>query len=148
MADLRIGVIGAGGRMGGAILRQAQETPGVAVVAACENAGHPAVGRDAGEVAGIGANRVIIGTHAQPVFDACDAAIEFSTPDASVAHAKLAAARKKIHVIGTTGLDAGAERALGEAAKTATIKVLFRGYAKGSSRQKPLIIFVLPQMTS
>ena len=121
MADLKIGVIGAGGRMGGAIRRQAQDTPGVAVVAACENAGHPAIGRDAGEVAGIGANGVTIGAQAQAVFDACDAAIEFSTPAASVAHAKLAAVQKKIHVIGTTGLDANAERALGEAAKSATI---------------------------
>jgi len=121
MADLRIGVIGAGGRMGGAILRQAQDTPGVTVVAACETAGHPAIGRDAGEIAGVGANGVTIGAQAQAVFDACDAAIEFSTPAASVAHAKLAAAQNKIHVIGTTGLDANAERALGDAAKSATI---------------------------
>jgi len=121
MADLRIGVIGAGGRMGGAIVRQTHETPGVTLVAACENAGHAAIGRDAGEVAGIGANGVKIGAQAEAVFEACDAAIEFSTPDASVAHAKLAAARKRIHVIGTTGLDAAAERALAEAAKSATI---------------------------
>ncbi len=121
MADLRIGVIGAGGRMGGAIVRQAKETPGVAVVAACENPGHAAVGRDAGELAGIGANGVKIGSDANAVFAACDAVIEFTSPTATIQHARLAAAGKRIHVIGTTGLDAAAERALAEAAKSATI---------------------------
>jgi len=93
----------------------------VKVVAACEGAGHAAVGRDAGEIAGLGPNGVMIGDRAEGVFDLCEAVIEFSSPAASIRHAKLAAAQSRIHVIGTTGLDAAAERALAEAAKSATI---------------------------
>ena len=121
MADLRLGVIGAAGRMGGAIIRQAAATAGCVVAAACDSPGNAALGRDAGELAGIGAIGVTIGADADAVFDASDAAIEFSTPAASLAHAALAARRRKIHVIGTTGLDAAGEAALRTAGASATI---------------------------
>ena len=60
MADLKIGVMGAGGRMGGAVIRQVADTPGCVVVAACEGQASPALGRDAGELAGIGRIGVVI----------------------------------------------------------------------------------------
>ena len=50
-ADLVIA--GAAGRMGSRIVALARETPDVRVVAALEAPGHPALGRDAGETAGI-----------------------------------------------------------------------------------------------
>ena len=46
MADMRIGVVGAAGRMGGAVIRQVAEIAGCAVVAASEIPASPAVGRD------------------------------------------------------------------------------------------------------
>jgi 4-hydroxy-tetrahydrodipicolinate reductase len=121
MADLRIGVMGAGGRMGGAIVRQVAATQGCAVVAACEAAGHPMIGRDAGEVAGIEANGVKIGSDAEALFRACEAVVEFTSPAASLAHAAHAAAARRIHVIGTTGLEPADEAALRAAAKSATL---------------------------
>ncbi|MGH7805665.1 MAG: 4-hydroxy-tetrahydrodipicolinate reductase, partial [Candidatus Binatia bacterium] len=45
-------VCGAAGRMGRLIVSILRETPGAEVAAAVEAAGHPAIGRDAGEVAG------------------------------------------------------------------------------------------------
>ena len=54
MADMKIGVVGAAGRMGGAVIRQVTETGGCAVAAASEILGSAAIGRDAGEVAGAG----------------------------------------------------------------------------------------------
>jgi 4-hydroxy-tetrahydrodipicolinate reductase len=121
MADLRIGVMGAGGRMGGAIVRQVAATSGCAVVAACEAVGHPMIGRDAGEAAGIEANGVRIGSDAEALFRDAEAVIEFTSPAATLAHAANAAAARRIHVIGTTGLEPADEATLRAAAKSATI---------------------------
>ena len=121
MADLRIGVMGAGGRMGGAVIRQVTDTAGMAVAAACEGPGASALGRDAGEVAGIGRLGVAVGADAAQLFASSDVVIEFSTPAATLDHAMLAAAKGVAHVIGTTGLDDKARAALAEAAKRIAI---------------------------
>ena len=120
MADLKIGVVGAAGRMGGAIARQVAETEGCEIAAACEVHGSPAVGADIGALAGIGSVGVTVGDDAAAVFGAADAVIEFTVPEATVAHAALAARQGGIHVIGTTGLDgdqAAALRAAGGEAR-------------------------------
>ncbi|NQU71166.1 MAG: 4-hydroxy-tetrahydrodipicolinate reductase [Rhodospirillales bacterium] len=121
MADLKIGVMGAGGRMGGAVLRQVMETDGCVAIAACDMPGSPAIGRDAGELAGIGATGVIIGDDAASMFAQVDAVIEFTLPDATIEHARIAADTGRVHVIGTTGLDAAGEAILREAGAGATI---------------------------
>ena len=54
MTDLKIGVVGAGGRMGGAVVRQVTETNGCHIVAACETTGNSAIGIDVGQVSGCG----------------------------------------------------------------------------------------------
>ncbi len=122
MADMRIGVVGAAGRMGATIVRQVTETVGCAVVAATEIAGSSALGRDAGELAGIGSLGVKITDDPAAMFGAVDAVIEFSAPASTVANAARAAETGCAHVIGTTGLDAGQEQALRKAAeKTAVV---------------------------
>lgn len=121
MAELKIGVVGAGGRMGQMLVRNATENEGTRLVAAIERPGSPALGRDAGEVAGIGHLGVPIGDDAAAMFHEADAVLEFSAPDASVSHAGLAAQSRKIHVIGTTGLSAAQEAALRDAARTTPI---------------------------
>ena len=121
MTEVRIGVVGAAGRMGQMIVRQVTETAGCAVVAAADAPGHAAHGRDAGEVAGIGTLGVAIGESARAVFAAADAVIEFSVPAATVANARLAAELGKVHVIGTTGFTADDEAALRAAADRAVI---------------------------
>jgi 4-hydroxy-tetrahydrodipicolinate reductase len=116
MADMKIGVVGAAGRMGGAVVRQVSENAGCAVAAAIELAGSAAVGRDAGELAGIGALGVTVTDDAKELFAAAEAVIEFSSPEATVAHARIAADAGCIHIIGTTGLDADHQAALQAAA--------------------------------
>ena len=120
-AAVRIGVAGAAGRMGGAVVRQLAETDGARVSAAGEAAGHPAIGRDVGEMAGIGAIGVPIGETPRALFEASDAVIEFSSPAATLAHARLAGETGRAHVIGTTGLDADQQAGLAEAARGAAI---------------------------
>jgi 4-hydroxy-tetrahydrodipicolinate reductase len=121
MADLKIGVVGAAGRMGAAVIRQAMQAKGCTVAAAVDAAGNPAIGRDAGEMAGIGRIDIAIAPESKALFDRCDAVIEFSAPAATIAHAKQAAAAKRIHVIGTTGIDRKGEAALKACAKKTTI---------------------------
>ena len=112
MSELKIGVIGAAGRMGGAVIRQVAETEGCAVVAASEVQGSPAIGRDAGEVAGLGTIGVAITGEPRVLFNDAEAVIEFSTPAATIDHVHAAAEARCIHVIGTTGLDADQEKML------------------------------------
>ncbi len=121
MTDLAIGVLGAAGRMGCAVVREVAETEGCALAAAADMTGHPAIGRDAGETAGAAGADVVIGDDAAAVFAACDVVIEFSLPEASAEHAALAAASATAHVIGTTGLGEAQEAALGVAGKCAAI---------------------------
>jgi 4-hydroxy-tetrahydrodipicolinate reductase len=121
MADLNIGVVGAAGRMGMAVIRQVAGTDGCVVVAASEVPGSTAIGRDAGEIAGLGASGVVIGDDAARLFDSCDAVIEFSTPQATIEHAAMAARMERIHIIGTTGLDGDQDAQLKAAAKRAVI---------------------------
>ena len=55
MADMKIGIIGAGGRMGQACIRQVTETGGCTVVAASDIADTPLIGSDAGKAAQLAA---------------------------------------------------------------------------------------------
>ena len=121
MADMKIGVVGAAGRMGGAVVRQVTETEGCVVVAASEIAGSPGIGQDAGELAGIGSLGVEVTGDASAMFSRVDAVVEFSSPASTVAHSGDAAAAGCIHIIGTTGLDKGQEETLAIAGKKAPI---------------------------
>ncbi len=106
-ADLVIA--GAAGRMGSRIVALARETPDVRVVAALEAPGHPALGRDAGETAGIGSLGVILGADAGAALTRDRVLVEFSVPEATLEHLRLAVAAGARAVIGTTGFS-GAQR--------------------------------------
>ena len=118
---MKLGIIGAGGRMGRMLTQTITETEGATLVAACEQADSPFLGQDAGELANVGKLGVSIGDDSAAVFDAADAVLEFSIPAATVAHARQAAEHGTAHIIGTTGLSAADEAVLHEAAKTAPI---------------------------
>jgi len=121
MKDCRIGVVGAGGRMGRLLLRLAASMPGFRLAAGSERAGSPEIGKDLGTLAGIEALGVTLGDDAKKVFAASDAVLDFTVPEASLAHAKLAAASGKAHIVGTTGIDEAGRKVLAEAAKKAPI---------------------------
>ena len=121
MAELRIGISGCGGRMGRMLVAEVAATPGCRVAGGIEGPASPELGKDIGELAGIGALGLTASSDAAALFANADVVIDFSSPEASVAHARLAAAAKKALVIGTTGLDAAANAALREAAKSAPI---------------------------
>ncbi len=103
MADLKIAIAGAGGRMGAANIRAIAESAGLVVVAAFDRPGSPALGRDAGETAGLPSLGVPITDDVDAALKAAGAVIDFTAPAASVGLAHKAAARGLVHVIGTTG---------------------------------------------
>jgi 4-hydroxy-tetrahydrodipicolinate reductase len=121
MADVRLLIAGAGGRMGRALVRAATETKGFAVTGAFEGKGAPAIGKDAGELAGVGALGVKIAADPVPLLKDADAILDFTLPAATVALAALAADAKLVHVIGTTGLSAEDDAAIASAARSTAI---------------------------
>ena len=121
MAAVRIGVIGCAGRMGRLLLRAVAATPGCAVAGGSERPGDPAVGRDVGTLAGLDPLGRAVTDDAAALIAAADAVLEFTTPAATVEHAALAARHRKVHVIGTTGLDASQTAAVERAARDAAI---------------------------
>jgi len=121
MAEIKIGVVGCAGRMGRLLVAQAHAAEGCRVVAGSEAPGSPLVGKDVGELAGVGALHVKVAGEAGPVFEAADVVLDLTVPAASIAHARLAAERGRALVLGTTGLDAGQADAVRAAARRAPI---------------------------
>ena len=121
MADLKLGVIGAGGRMGQAVIQQIEHSDGVVLEAACDHPNSRVIGQDAGELAGVGYSGVEIGDSPEDVFDAVESVIEFSSPGSSIKNALIAAERGAVHVIGTTGLSVSEEAALAKAGEKARV---------------------------
>lgn len=101
---IRAIVTGAAGRMGGRVLALAKEASDFQIVGATERPGHPAVGRDAGEVAAIGTVGVPVADSLSSVIAGADVVIDFTAPEASMAHVKAASAAGVAIVVGTTGL--------------------------------------------
>ena len=121
MADMRVIVAGAGGRMGRTLIKAIADSKGFALAGALEDARSPLIGQDAGALAGIGDNGVKLAADAGPLLDKTDAIVDFTVPAATVALAALAAKAGKIHIIGTTGLSAADEAKIKDAASKAVI---------------------------
>jgi 4-hydroxy-tetrahydrodipicolinate reductase len=98
-------VCGAAGRMGSTIVRLLYQSGTMKVVGAIEWSANPQVNKDAGDVAGVGPIAVPITVELLPLLKGQVLIIEFSTPDATLEHVRLAAKKKVPIVIGTTGLD-------------------------------------------
>jgi 4-hydroxy-tetrahydrodipicolinate reductase len=116
----RIAVIGAAGKMGRAIVRAIAEGQGSQLAAAIERAGSPALGSDAGTLAGIAPLGVTLQAQL-PDRNVADVWIDFSAPVSSVANVRAAAAAGVRIVVGTTGLSPDDKQVLAEAARTTPI---------------------------
>ncbi|HZY68197.1 MAG TPA: 4-hydroxy-tetrahydrodipicolinate reductase [Devosia sp.] len=103
MTDLRVAIAGAAGRMGQANARAVAATDGLVLHSAFDRPGSDAIGRDIGELAGLGATGVTVGDNAEDALDGADVLIDFTAPAVSVLLSELAAPRGLVHVIGTTG---------------------------------------------
>src|ERR1700742_1088143 len=106
MADMRLIVAGAGGRMGRALTRVIAETPGAVLSGALEAPGSELLGKDAGVLAGLPANGVELSGDLWKLSANADGILDFTVPGATIANVAIAAQRGLVHVIGTTGLSA------------------------------------------
>jgi 4-hydroxy-tetrahydrodipicolinate reductase len=91
--------------MGRSLVRAVCETDGLVLGAATERAGSESVGRDAGEIAGLGTRNIPIVDHLASVREHFDVVIDFTTPQATMDHLEICREAGKRMVIGTTGLD-------------------------------------------
>lgn len=121
LADVRIAVVGASGRMGRALIATVLETEGASLAGAIERAGSDALGQDAGALVGQGPLDVVLTDDPLPVFAACDAVLDFTAPAATLHYAELAAQARIVHVIGTTGMSVEDDVVLDAAARHAAI---------------------------
>jgi 4-hydroxy-tetrahydrodipicolinate reductase len=120
-SDMRLVIAGAGGRMGRTLIHAIAATKGVTLAGAIEASDSAVIGRDAGELAGLGANGIKVVSDAAPLLKAADGLIEFTIPAATLPLAELTAAAGVAHVIGTTGLSPEEEALLAKAATRAPI---------------------------
>jgi 4-hydroxy-tetrahydrodipicolinate reductase len=120
-SDLRVVVAGAGGRMGRTLIHAVAATKGVTLAGAVDAPDSAVIGRDAGELAGLGRNGIAVAGDVASLLQAADALIEFTIPAATLVFAELAAKAGLVHVIGTTGHSAEEEAVIAKAANRATI---------------------------
>ena len=101
---MKVIIAGAAGRMGQRIGVMVDAHPQLTYQAAFEAAGSPGIGKDAGEIAGLGTNGVIIEEGLEAVVTKGDVIIDFTFHKATMAFAQIAAQHGTGMVIGTTGL--------------------------------------------
>ncbi|HID12191.1 MAG TPA: 4-hydroxy-tetrahydrodipicolinate reductase [Candidatus Latescibacteria bacterium] len=101
---IQVIVQGAAGRMGSCIARLVLEAEDLKLAGATERPGHPAVGRDVGEVLGVGKAGVEVGDNLRDVVKAGEVVVNFTTPEATVEAARICGERGRAMVVGTTGL--------------------------------------------
>ena len=119
--QIAVTVAGCSGRMGQMLMQAVAESPHCHLVGATERTGHDWVGQDVGEAMGGAARGVTVTDDPIDAFAQSQAVLDFTSPDATVAHAALAAQARAVHVIGTTGFEAAHLDALGHAASHAVI---------------------------
>jgi 4-hydroxy-tetrahydrodipicolinate reductase len=121
MSDMRLIVAGAGGRMGRTLIHAIAATDGATLVGAVDAPGSAVIGRDAGELAGLGSNGVKVAADVAPLLANAEGLLDFTVPAATLALAELAAKAGIAHIIGTTGLGAEDDKLIAQAAKRAVI---------------------------
>jgi 4-hydroxy-tetrahydrodipicolinate reductase len=102
MKEIGAIVVGAAGKMGGRIIHIIKETPSIKLSRAIERSDHPAIGRDIGEVIGLG--KMGVPLEGLLKREGGDVLINFSSPQASMESLEFAKEVGLAIVIGTTGL--------------------------------------------
>lgn len=114
-------VTGAAGRMGSRIIALAKEYGGLRLAGALERKGHEAIGKDIGQITGIGELGVKLTEKLEDVIAASDVIIDFTSTAATLQNVKLAAGKNKKMVIGTTGFSKDELKEIASCAKKSPI---------------------------
>lgn len=116
--SIRVGVNGAGGRMGQRVVALTIADPELKLAAALESAASPMTGRDVGELAGAGTTGVKISSE---LTTSVDVIIDFSTPEGLSSVVTLCESRRIPLIVATTGLTPEQRRSVEVAAQTTPI---------------------------
>jgi len=115
---LSVIVAGAAGRMGKRLVELVSAAPGARLVGALEHPESPFLGRDAGEIAGLGTLGVeLVGSREALAGCGAGVMIDFTAPAATLANVEWAVANRVAMVIGTTGLETDERAVLARAAE-------------------------------
>jgi 4-hydroxy-tetrahydrodipicolinate reductase len=102
MKEIKAIVIGAAGKMGSRIIHIISETPSIVLYRAIERPDHPFIGKDIGEVIGLG--KMDISLEGELKKAGGDVIINFTNPKTSIESLEFAKEIGSAIVIGTTGL--------------------------------------------
>jgi len=100
---IKVAVAGAMGRMGQRILWALKDDGDFQLAYAFEREGHPDLGKEIGNLLGIGEFRLTLKEGLKDVPEGLDVLIDFTTPEATLKHIKWAVEHNVSMVIGTTG---------------------------------------------
>lgn len=112
----RIAVAGAAGRMGRALIEAIAHADDAELTAALEAPGNALIGSDAGALAGLDANGVLLSDDLGAVAKAFDVLIDFTAPAVTEANVRICRDAGCGMVIGTTGLSEAQQAVLRDAA--------------------------------
>ena len=118
---MKIGIVGAAGRMGRMLIAEVLGTDGCQLAGGTEQPGSGAIGQDLGFLIGADEQGLAVGEDARALFEASDAVVDFTQPDATVRHAALSGETGVALIVGTTGLETAHMEALDQAAAKAAV---------------------------
>jgi len=113
---MRIGIVGAGGRMGRMLIEATLKGEGVVLGAVFDQPGSPSVGKTAGELVGL-ASDVVVTDDVAAGLQHIDCLIDFTRPQGTLVHLELCRRAGVAMVIGTTGFEAEGKERIAEAAR-------------------------------
>lgn len=115
---VRVAVLGATGRMGRSLLRAIHDSTEFELVGALASRDSPALGQDAGEVAGLSRRfGVAVSAERAAALTRAEVALDFTLPAATAANVAAAIEAGVALLVGTTGLGAELERQLEAASR-------------------------------
>jgi len=118
---VNIAVVGAAGRMGRILIEACVEADNAQISVATEHPESSLIGSDAGEVAGVGKNGVIIAPSLDDAANDFDVLIDFTRPEPTLKHLEWCVANKKSMIIGTTGFSESEKSLINQAGESISI---------------------------
>jgi 4-hydroxy-tetrahydrodipicolinate reductase len=119
----RVALVGVTGRMGRELLRAAPAFPQLLITGAIASSASLALGRDAGEVAGVGITNLIVSDDLPRALAEADVAVDFSHGAATGATLAACRAARRPLLLGTTGYAPELEADLAQAAREIALLV-------------------------
>jgi len=120
---IRVAVVGASGRMGLCLIKAAELAQTTTLSAAVSRAASAAIGKDAGDLAGIGTLDISVSDDLEKLLDQFDVLIDFTRPEPSMQYIELCRKAGKKIVIGTTGYTDAQKNQIAAAAKDIAIVI-------------------------